>query len=132
MKITTTLSYAGGFRESAAQVADFEHAGLDLVWVAEAYGLDGPSLMGYLAALTETVEIGSGILPIYSRTPTLIAMTAAGIDALSEGRFHLGLGASGPRSSRGSTACPIPPRSPAPARRSRSAGRCGPGGAPRL
>src|SRR5580704_10559593 len=97
MKITTTLGYAGGFRESAAQVADFERAGLDLVWVAEAYGLDGPSLMGYLAALTETVEIGSGILPVYSRTPTLIAMTAAGIDALSEGRFHLGLGASGPQ-----------------------------------
>ena len=97
MKITTTLGYAGGFRESAAQVKDFERAGLDLVWVAEAYGLDGPSLMGYLAALTETVEIGSSILPIYTRTPTLIAMTAAGIDALSAGRFHLGLGASGPQ-----------------------------------
>ncbi|MGH9075200.1 MAG: LLM class F420-dependent oxidoreductase, partial [Acidimicrobiales bacterium] len=75
----------------------FERAGLDVVWVAEAYGLDGPSLMGYLAALTETVEIGSAILPIYSRTPTLLAMTAAGIDALSQGRFHLGLGASGPQ-----------------------------------
>jgi F420-dependent oxidoreductase-like protein len=97
MKITTMLSYAGGFRESAAQVVDFERAGLDVVWVAEAYGLDGPSLMGYLAALTDTVEIGSAILPIYTRTPTLIAMTAAGIDALSEGRFHLGLGASGPQ-----------------------------------
>lgn len=97
MKISTMLSYAGGFRESAAQVAEFEKAGLDLVWVAEAYGLDGPSLMGYLAALTETVEIGSAILPIYTRTPTLLAMTAAGIDALSEGRFHLGLGASGPQ-----------------------------------
>jgi len=45
---------------------EFEKAGLDLVWVAEAYGLDGPSLMGYLAALTETVEIGSAILPIYT------------------------------------------------------------------
>jgi F420-dependent oxidoreductase-like protein len=97
MKITTTLGYAGGFQESAAQVKDFERAGLDLVWVAEAYGLDGPSLMGYLAALTDTVEIGSSILPIYTRTPTLIAMTAAGIDALSGGRFHLGLGASGPQ-----------------------------------
>jgi F420-dependent oxidoreductase-like protein len=53
--------------------------------------------MGYLAALTESVEIGAAILPIYTRTPTLIAMTAAGIDALSEGRFHLGLGASGPQ-----------------------------------
>jgi F420-dependent oxidoreductase-like protein len=74
-----------------------EKAGLDLVWVAEAYGFDSPSLMGYLAALTERVEIGAAILPIYTRTPTLIAMTAAGLDALSDGRFNLGLGASGPQ-----------------------------------
>ncbi len=97
MKISTMLSYSGGFREAAAEVAELERAGLDLVWVAEAYGLDSPSLMGYLAALTERVEIGSAILPIYSRTPTLIAMTAAGVDTLSEGRFHLGLGSSGPQ-----------------------------------
>ncbi len=97
MQIATTLSYAGGFRESARQVSEMEKAGLDLVWVAEAYGFDGPSLMGYLAALTERVGIGAGILPIYSRTPALLAMTAAGVDALSEGRFQLGLGASGPQ-----------------------------------
>jgi F420-dependent oxidoreductase-like protein len=97
MKISTFLSYSGGFRQAAAEVAEFEKAGLDMVWVAEAYGLDGPSLMGYLAALTEQVEIGSAILPIYTRTPTLIAMTAAGIDTLSDGRFHLGLGSSGPQ-----------------------------------
>jgi F420-dependent oxidoreductase-like protein len=97
MQIATTLSYAGGFRESAGQVVEMERAGLDLVWVAEAYGFDSPSLMGYLAALTETVGIGSAILPIYTRTPTLLAMTAAGIDALSDGRFQLGLGASGPQ-----------------------------------
>ena len=97
MKIATMLSYAGGFKESARQVSEMESAGLDLVWVAEAYGFDAPSLMGYLAALTERVEIGSGILPIYTRTPTLIAMTAAGVDALSGGRCHLGLGASGPQ-----------------------------------
>ena len=91
------LSYSGGFKQAAAEVAEMERAGLDLVWVAEAYGFDSPSLMGYLAALTERVEIGAAILPIYTRTPTLIAMTAAGIDALSDGRFHLGLGASGPQ-----------------------------------
>ena len=91
------LSYSGGFKQAAQQVVEMEKAGLDLVWVAEAYGFDGPSLMGYLAALTDTVEIGAAILPIYTRTPTLIAMTAAGIDALSDGRFHLGLGASGPQ-----------------------------------
>ena len=97
MKIATTLSYAGGFKQAAHEVSEMERAGLDLVWVAEAYGFDSPSLMGYLAALTERVEIGAAILPIYTRTPTLIAMTAAGLDGLSDGRFHLGLGASGPQ-----------------------------------
>ena len=97
MKISTFLSYSGGFRQAAAEVVEFEKAGLDLVWVAEAYGLDGPSLMGYLAALTERVEIGSAILPIFTRTPTLLAMTAAGVDTLSDGRCHLGLGSSGPQ-----------------------------------
>jgi len=97
VKISTMLSYSGGFKQAAQQVVEMEKAGLDLVWVAEAYGFDGPSLMGYLAALTDKVEIGAAILPIYTRTPTLIAMTAAGIDALSDGRFHLGLGASGPQ-----------------------------------
>lgn len=97
MKISTMLSYSGGFKQAADQVVEMEKAGLDLVWVAEAYGFDSPSLMGYLAALTSTVDIGAAILPIYTRTPTLIAMTSAGIDALSDGRFHLGLGASGPQ-----------------------------------
>ena len=97
MKISMQLSYSGGFKEAADTVAALERAGLDLVWVAEAYGFDGPSLMGYLAARTETVQIASGILPIYTRTPTLIAMTAAGVDALSDGRCQLGIGASGPQ-----------------------------------
>jgi F420-dependent oxidoreductase-like protein len=97
MKVSMPLSYAGGFKESAAQAVALEKAGLDTVWVAEAYGFDGVSLMGYLAAVTDRVEIGAAILPIYTRTPTLLAMTAAGIDALSEGRFVLGLGASGPQ-----------------------------------
>jgi F420-dependent oxidoreductase-like protein len=97
VQISMQLAYSGGFKEAADTVAGLEQAGLDLVWVAEAYGFDGPSLMGYLAAKTETVQIASGILPIYTRTPTLLAMTAAGVDALSDGRCHLGLGASGPQ-----------------------------------
>jgi F420-dependent oxidoreductase-like protein len=97
MKVSMPLSYAGGFKESAAQAVALEQAGLDTVWVAEAYGFDGVSLMGYLAAVTETVEIGAAILPIYTRTPTLLGMTAAGVDALSDGRCVLGLGASGPQ-----------------------------------
>ena len=97
MKLSMTLNYAGGHEESARQAAELEKVGLDVVWVAEAYSYDAPSFMGYLAAKTERIEIGSAILPIYSRTPTLIAMTAAGIDALSGGRAILGLGASGPQ-----------------------------------
>jgi len=97
MQISMPISYAGGFEESARQVAELEKAGLDSAWVAEAYGYDGVSFMGYLAAKTERVQIASGILPIYTRTPTLLAMTAAGIDALSGGRCVLGLGASGPQ-----------------------------------
>jgi F420-dependent oxidoreductase-like protein len=91
------ISYAGGFAESARQVVELEKAGLDVAWVAEAYGLDAVSFMGYLAAKTERVGIGSGILPLYTRTPTLLAMTAAGVDAMSNGRCVLGLGASGPQ-----------------------------------
>ena len=97
MKISTQLGYSGGFFETVAEVQELEKAGLDLVWVAEAYGFDGVSLMGYLAAKTESVRIASGILPIYTRTPTLLAMTAAGVDALSNGRAVLGIGASGPQ-----------------------------------
>ncbi|MCD9623551.1 LLM class F420-dependent oxidoreductase [Rhabdothermincola salaria] len=97
MKLGMQIDYAGGFKASAQRVADYERAGLDVAWVAEAYGFDGPSFMGYLAATTESVTIAAGILPIYTRTPTLMAMTAAGLDALSDGRFLLGLGASGPQ-----------------------------------
>src|ERR1700741_3188282 len=97
MKIATMLSYAEGFKESALQVSEMEKAGLDTVWVAEAYGFDSPTLMGYLAAKTETVEIGSAILNIYSRTPGALLQTAAGLDNVSGGRAILGLGASGPQ-----------------------------------
>ncbi|MEM9714308.1 MAG: LLM class F420-dependent oxidoreductase [Actinomycetota bacterium] len=97
MRIAMQMSYAGGFDEAIDDVVALEAVGLDRVWVAEAYGFDAVSFMGYLAAKTERVEIASGILPIYTRTPTLLAMTAAGIDALSGGRAILGLGASGPQ-----------------------------------
>ena len=97
MKISIQLSYAGGFKESADLAASLEKAGLDIAWVAEAYGADAVSLMGYIAAKTSTLQIASGILPIYSRTPTLLAMTAVGVDLLSDGRCILGLGASGPQ-----------------------------------
>lgn len=97
MQLAMQLQYSGGFKESARQVSEYEKAGLDIVWVAEAYGFDAPSFMGYLAATTDTIQIGAGILPIYTRTPTLLAMTAAGVDAMTDGRCILGLGASGPQ-----------------------------------
>src|SRR6478735_11339872 len=97
MLLSTALMYTGNPREAAGQVADLEKAGLDTVWVAEASGFDSPTLMGYLAAKTETVNIGSAILNIYSRTPALLAQTAAGLDNVSGGRAILGLGASGPQ-----------------------------------
>ena len=97
MQLSMQLSYAGGFKEGVEQVVAYEKAGLDLVWVAEAYTFDAPTSMGYLAARTDRVKIGSGILPLYTRTPSVLAMTAAGLDALSDGRCVLGLGASGPQ-----------------------------------
>ncbi|GAA0850701.1 LLM class F420-dependent oxidoreductase [Streptosporangium amethystogenes subsp. fukuiense] len=97
MRIGMALSYSGGFKETVAELADYEKAGLDIVFVAEAYSFDAVSQMGYIAAKTERLQIASGILPIYSRTPALLAMTAAGLDYVSDGRFTLGLGASGPQ-----------------------------------
>ena len=97
MQLSMQIGYSGGHKKSAALVRDLEKAGLDVAWVAEAYSFDAPSYMGYLAAVTERVQIAAGILPIYTRTPTLLAMTAAGVDALSDGRCIMGLGASGPQ-----------------------------------
>jgi len=97
VRIGIQASYSGGFRETAAEIRELESAGLDLATVAEVYTFDAVSQLGYLAAVTERVELMSGIVPIYSRTPALTAMTAAGLDFVSDGRFTLGLGASGPQ-----------------------------------
>ncbi|KAA0917874.1 LLM class F420-dependent oxidoreductase [Dietzia sp. ANT_WB102] len=97
MRIGMALNYSGGFAETAAEAADLERAGLDIAFVPEAYSFDAVSQLGYLAAKTSTMELASGILQIYTRTPTLTAMTAAGLDFVSDGRFTLGLGASGPQ-----------------------------------
>ncbi|HET9081921.1 MAG TPA: LLM class F420-dependent oxidoreductase [Trebonia sp.] len=97
MRVGMMLNYAGGFTETVAELGDFEKAGLEIVFVPEAYSFDAVSQLGFIAARTTTLEIASGILPIYSRTPALTAMTAAGLDFVSGGRFTLGLGASGPQ-----------------------------------
>ena len=97
MLLSTPLQYDGNPRATADSIVELERAGLDLVWVAEPYGFDSPTLMGYLAAKTETLQIGAGILNVYSRTPGTILQTAAGLDNVSAGRAVLGLGASGPQ-----------------------------------
>jgi F420-dependent oxidoreductase-like protein len=97
MKISMTITYSDDPLKAIAHAQAMEKAGVDQAWVAEAYSFDAVSTLGFLAASTETMELVSGILPIYSRTPTLIAMTAATLDSLSGGRFALGLGASGPQ-----------------------------------
>ncbi|MGW6751081.1 LLM class F420-dependent oxidoreductase [Streptomyces sp. NPDC055006] len=97
MELSAPLAYAADPRQAADDAATLESAGLDAVWVAEAYGFDSPTIMGYLAARTERMKIGAAILNVYSRTPALIAQTAAGLDAVSGGRAIIGLGASGPQ-----------------------------------
>src|SRR6201993_4846431 len=97
MRIGIALDYSGGFHEAVDRVAELEKSGIDIAVVAEAYSYDAISQLGYLAARTATVELASGMLPIYIRTPSLLAMTAAGLDFVSDGRFRLGIGTSGPQ-----------------------------------
>jgi F420-dependent oxidoreductase-like protein len=97
MRTGVFLDYSGGFREAVEHIVVLEKAGVNIALVAEAYSFDAVSQLGYLAAKTSTIELGSGVFPIYTRTPTLLAMTAAGLDYVSEGRFRLGIGTSGPQ-----------------------------------
>ena len=95
MRLGTFIDYAADFATASAEVVEFERIGTDVVAVAETYSFDAVSRLGYLAAITERVALMSAILPLYSRTPSVLAMTAAGLDSLSGGRFELGIGASG-------------------------------------
>src|SRR5580693_4252306 len=82
--------------EVVTWAVSMETAGIDVLWIGEAYGFDALSMLGLLAGRTSRVQLGSAILPVFSRSPALTAMTAAGRDFVSSGRFMLGLGASGP------------------------------------
>ncbi|MBO0802264.1 MAG: LLM class F420-dependent oxidoreductase [Nocardiopsaceae bacterium] len=97
MRVGMVINYDGEFGQVVEELGDFERAGLDIVFVPEAYSFDAVSQLGFIAAKTERMQLASGILPIYSRTPALTAMTAAGLDYVSGGRFVLGLGTSGPQ-----------------------------------
>ena len=97
MRLGMIIDYSGGFAETVELLQEYERNGLELVAVAEAYSFDSVSQLGYIAAKTEKLQLMSGIFQIYTRTPSLTAMTAAGLDFVSDGRFNLGLGASGPQ-----------------------------------
>ncbi|WP_170926794.1 LLM class flavin-dependent oxidoreductase, partial [Mycobacterium avium] len=84
MRIGIALNYSGDFHEAVDRVVELEKAGIEVAVVAEAYSFDAISQLGYLAAKTRTVELASGVLPLYIRTPSLLAMTAAGLDYVSD------------------------------------------------
>ena len=85
------------FSTAIGEVPVYEEAGASVVWLGESYGYDAVSALGALSATTQTIRLALGVVPVQTRTASLLAMTAAGIDALSGGRAVLGLGASGPQ-----------------------------------
>jgi F420-dependent oxidoreductase-like protein len=97
MRLSIQLKRTGRAAQIAEEAARLESAGVDIIWVTESYGFDSPTLLAYLAARTSRVQLGFGIMSVFSRTATLIAQTAAGLDDVSGGRCLLGLGASGPQ-----------------------------------
>ena len=103
MRLGLNIGYvatdAGGEHVRLAQAA--ERAGYSSVWAAEAYGSDVITLLTWIAAQTESIDIGTAIMQIPGRTPAMTAMTAATLDTLTRGRFRLGLGVSGPQVSEG-------------------------------
>ncbi|MFE0100387.1 LLM class flavin-dependent oxidoreductase [Streptomyces sp. NPDC059009] len=98
MRTSTTIEASGGsWRETVDFVTEAEKLGMDICWVAEAWGAEAPSPLGYLAARTERMLLGSGIIQLATRTPMAIARAALTLAEISEGRFLLGLGPSGPQ-----------------------------------
>lgn len=103
MKLGVNLGYWGGGNDAdSLQVAqEADRLGYAVVWAAEAYGSDAATVLAWIAAHTERIDVGSAVFQIPGRTPALTAMTAATLDTLSGGRFRLGLGVSGPQVSEG-------------------------------
>lgn len=103
MRLGLNMGYWGAGNDAAnlALAREADRLGYSVAWVAEAYGSDAPSVLAWVAAQTERIDVGSAILQIPARRPTMAAMTAATLDTLSGGRFRLGLGVSGPQVSEG-------------------------------
>ncbi|HET8593507.1 MAG TPA: LLM class F420-dependent oxidoreductase [Solirubrobacterales bacterium] len=87
--------------EATETVLVAERLGFDSVWAAESYGSDAVSVLAYLAAKTERIQLGAAIFQVPARQPAAAAMAGVTIDALSGGRFNFGFGPSGPQVSEG-------------------------------
>jgi len=103
MKLGLNLGYwgAGNDARNLALAQEADRLGFSVVWAAEAYGSDCVSVLAWVGALTERIDLGAAVMQIPARTPAMTAMTAATLDTLSGGRFRLGLGVSGPQVSEG-------------------------------
>jgi F420-dependent oxidoreductase-like protein len=103
MRLGVNLGYwgAGNDADNLALAREADRIGFSVCWVAEAYGSDAPTVLSWVAAQTERIDVGAAVLQIPARTPAMTAMTAATLDTLSGGRFRLGLGVSGPQVSEG-------------------------------
>ncbi|WP_026876199.1 LLM class F420-dependent oxidoreductase [Jiangella gansuensis] len=103
MRLGLNLGYWGGGdnADNLALAREADRLGYSVVWAAEAYGSDAPTVLAWVAAQTERIDVGSAVMQIPARTPAATAMTAATLDTLSGGRFRLGLGVSGPQVSEG-------------------------------
>jgi F420-dependent oxidoreductase-like protein len=98
MRLGLTLGYWGAQRDDPIDlVIEAERLGYDSVWTAEAYGSDVFSPLCWMGARTSRIKLGTGIVQMFARTPASVAMTAATIDHLSNGRLILGIGVSGPQ-----------------------------------
>ncbi|HSN07071.1 MAG TPA: LLM class F420-dependent oxidoreductase [Candidatus Angelobacter sp.] len=103
MRLGINLGYwgAGNDADNLLLAREADRLGYAVAWAAEAYGSDAATVLAWVAAQTERIDVGSAIFQIPGRTPALTAMTAATLDTLSGGRFRLGLGVSGPQVSEG-------------------------------
>ncbi|MDQ6649026.1 MAG: LLM class F420-dependent oxidoreductase [Actinomycetota bacterium] len=103
MRLGINLGYwgAGGDADALELAKEADRLGFAVAWAAEAYGSDAVTVLTWVAAHTERMDVGSAVFQIPARTPAMTAMTAATLDTLSGGRFRLGLGLSGPQVSEG-------------------------------
>src|SRR5215472_11283145 len=103
MRLGINLGYwgAGMDSDNLAVAQEADRLGYAVCWAAEAYGSDAATVLTWIAAHTEHMDVGAAVFQIPARTPAMTAMTAATLDSLSNGRFRLGLGVSGPQVSEG-------------------------------